>query len=97
MEVVKRDNLMSESEFEDYIKNGIMFLRLSTFYGVGVHKSIRRAIRRGHVTTEGYVMPNRPFNNKRNSCKRGKHSRAMNEEKKRIYAGIREYQRRHSD
>ena len=72
-------------------------LNLITYEAVGKFKSVRRAIRRGLVTTEGFIMPSRPFNNKRNSCKRGKHSRPMNEEKKRIYASIKEYRKRHID
>ena len=68
-------------------------LHLVTYEAVGRFKSVRRAI----VTPQGYIMPNRPFNNKRNSCKRGKHSRPMNEEKKRIYASIKEYRERHAN
>ena len=42
-------------------------------------------------------MPSRPFNNRKNSCKRGKHSRQMNEEKKKVYASIKDYRRRYAD
>ena len=72
-------------------------LNLVTYTGVGRFKSVRRAIRRGQVTPQGIIMPSRPFNNKKNSCKRGKHSRPTNEEKKRIYASIREYRERHAN
>lgn len=72
-------------------------LNLSTYVAVGRFKSVRRAIRRGQVTPQGIIMPSRPFNNKKNSCKRGKHSRSMNEEKKRVYASIREYRERHAN
>lgn len=72
-------------------------LNLSTYVAVGRFKSVRRAIRRGLVTPQGIIMPSRPFNNKKNSCKRGKHSRPMNEEKKRVYASIREYRERHAN
>jgi hypothetical protein len=72
-------------------------LNLSTYVAVGRFKSVRRAIRRGQVTPQGIIMPSRPFNNKKNSCKRGKHSRPMNEEKKRVYASIREYRERHAN
>lgn len=89
--------LMSEEEFEEYIHNRIMPLHLVTYEAVRKYKSVRRAIRRGHVTSEGIIMPSRPFNNKKNSCKRGKHSRPMNEEKKRVYASIKDYRRRHAD
>lgn len=89
--------LMSEEEFEEHIHNRIMPLHLVTYEAVRKYKSVRRAIRRGHVTSEGLIMPSRPFNNKKNSCKRGKHSRPMNEEKKRVYASIKDYRRRHAD
>ena len=89
--------LMSEEEFEEHIHNRIMPLHLVTYEAVRKYKSVRRAIRRGNVTSEGTIMPSRPFNNKKNSCKRGKHSRPMNEEKKRVYASIKDYRRRHAD
>lgn len=89
--------LMSEEEFKEHIHNRIMPLHLVTYEAVRKYKSVRRAIRRGHVTSEGIIMPSRPFNNKKNSCKRGKHSRPMNEEKKRVYASIKDYRRRHAD
>ena len=89
--------LMSEEEFEEHIHNRIIPLHLVTYEAVRKYKSVRRAIRRGHVASEGIIMPSRPFNNKKNSCKRGKHSRPMNEEKKRVYASIKDYRRRHSD
>lgn len=72
-------------------------LNLITYEAVGKFKSVRRAVRRGLITPEGFIMPSRPFNNKRNSCKRDKHSRPANEEKKRIYASIKEYRKRHID
>ena len=89
--------LMSEEEFKEHIHNRIIPLHLVTYEAVRKYKSIRRAIRRGHVTSEGIIMPSRPFSNKKNFCKRGKHSRPMNEEKKRVYASIKEYRRRHAD
>lgn len=89
--------LMSEEEFEEHIHNRIMPLHLVTYEAVRKYKSVRRAIKRGNVTSEGVIMPSKPFNNKKNSCKRGKHSRPMNEEKKRVYASIKDYRRRHAD
>ena len=89
--------LMSEEEFKEYIHNRIMPLHLATYEAVRKYKSVRRAIRRGYVTSEGIIMPLRPFNNRKNSCKRGKHSRQMNEEKKRVYASIKDYRRRYAD
>ena len=93
---IERD-LMSQEEFEDYISRGIIVLHLITYDGVHRFKSIRRAMRRGHVTTEGIIMPRRPFNNKANTSKRkGVHSRSTNELKKRIYGQFKQYQRRAS-
>ena len=89
--------LMSEEEFKEYIHNRIMPLHLATYKAVRKCKSVRRAIRRWSVTSEGIIMPSRPFNNRGNSCKRGKHSRQMNEEKKRVYASIKDYRRRYAD
>lgn len=89
--------LMSEEEFEEHIHNRIMPLHLVTYEAVRNYKSVRRAIKREYATSEGIIMPSRPFNNKKNSCKRGKHSRPMNEEKKRVYASIKDYRRRHAD
>lgn len=89
--------LMSQEEFENYISKGIMVLHLITYGGVHRFKSIRRAIRRNHVTTEGIIMPRRPFNNRSNTSKRkGVHIRSTNELKKKIYGQLKQYQRRAS-
>lgn len=52
---------------EDFNK-GIIYLR--NFSGVRMFKSIRRAIRRGHVSIFGDIYPRRPFNNRKRN-KRG--------------------------
>lgn len=81
--------LMSEEEFKEYLaknrvdvvgdfyEKGILHLR--TFEAVKRFKSVRRAIRRGHVSLDGIIYPKRPFNNK----KHGKNS--LNDRKKMIY------------
>lgn len=93
---IERD-LMSQEEFEDYISKGIIVLHLITYDGVHRFKSVRRAMRRGHVTAEGIVMPRRSFNNRANTSKRkGIHSRSTNELKKKIYGQLKQYQRRAS-
>lgn len=38
-------------------------LNLLTYEAVGKFKSVRRAIRRGHVSIYGVVYPKRPFGN----------------------------------
>jgi len=56
------------------------------FSGVSKHKSVWRAMRRGHVSVNGELFPNKPFNNRANSSERvGIHSRTVNEAKKNIY------------
>ena len=83
--------LMSEGEFkeylaknrvdivEDFYKKGILHLR--TFDAVSKFKSVKRAIKRGHVSLDGIIFPNRPFNNR--SRKKG--TRSLEIEKERIY------------
>lgn len=93
---IERD-LMSQEEFEDYISKGIIVLHLITYDGVHRFKSVRRAIRRGHVTAEGIVMPRRPFNNRADTSKRkGVHSRSTNGLKKKTYGQLKQYQRKAS-
>ena len=88
--------LMSEEEFKDYMKNnrvdivgdfyerGILHLR--TFEAVKRFKSVRRAIRKGYVSLDGFIYPKRPFNN----AKHGKNS--LNDRKKKIYEQLKHRQ-----
>ena len=39
------------------------YLRLASYEAIGKYKSIRRAIRRGHISPMGVIYPNRPFGN----------------------------------
>ena len=84
--------LMSEEEFKDYMKNnrvdivgdfyerGILHLR--TYEAVSRFKSVGRAIRRGHISLDGFIYPKRPFNN-------AKHSKnSLNDRKKMIYGQL---------
>lgn len=49
-------------------------------------KSVRRAMRRGHVTSFGMIVARKPFNNRANtSTRKGVHSRFVNLIKKRDY------------
>lgn len=81
--------LMSEEEFKDYMEKnridivgdfyGKDILHLRTYEAVSKFKSVRRAIRRGHVSLDGFIYPKRPFNN-------AKHSKnSLNDRKKMIY------------
>ena len=90
--------LIGEEEFKDYLKenrvdivkdfyeNGVLHLR--TYDAVKRFKSVRRAIRRGHVSLDGVIYPKRPFNNAKH--KKG----SLNDEKKRIYEQLKHRQRK---
>ena len=78
---------LSQEEFEKYLLSSI---HLTTFEGVRKYKSVKRAIKRGHVTRYGILIPKRPFNNRKPT--RG---RKLNEEKKRVYNKMKDYERRH--
>lgn len=56
-------------------------LQLFRYEGVTKFKSIRRAIKRGHVSNFGAVYPKRPFNNR----SRLKGTRPLEEKKEAIY------------
>lgn len=76
-------HVMSEEEFNNELHNK---LNLRTFTAARHIKSFGRAFRRGHITNYGEILPKRPFHNRKNTSKRkGHHSRAFNEFKKRLY------------
>ena len=54
-----------QKKINEFTKNGI--LCLTDFSGVKKFKSIRRAIRRGHVSIYGEIYPKRPFKNTKNN------------------------------
>lgn len=90
--------LMGEEEFKDYLKDNRVdivkdfyendVLHLRTYDAVKRFKSVRRAIRRGHVSLDGVIYPKRPFNNAKH--KKG----SLNDEKKRIYEQLKNRQRK---
>lgn len=90
--------LMSEEEFKDYLRDNkvdIMkdfyedsILHLRTYDAVKRFKSVRRAIRRGHISLDGVIYPKRPFNNVKH--KKG----SLNDKKKRIYEQLKHRQRK---
>ncbi len=60
------------------------------FSAVHKHKSIWRAMRRGHVSVNGEEFPKKPFNNRANTSSRpGIHSRVENQMKINIYGEYR--------
>ena len=70
---------MTEDEFKEYIKAGSLRL----FGAVRKFKSVKRAMRRGHVSPIGEVYPKRPFSNKKHTK-----GREINEFKKVIYGRL---------
>lgn len=90
--------LMGEEEFKDYLEDNRVdivkdfyennVLHLRTYDAVKRFKSVRRAIKRGHVSLDGVIYPKRPFNNAK--YKKG----SLNDEKKRIYEQLKRRQRK---
>ena len=58
-------------------------LRLFNYSSVAKYKSIRRAIRRGHVNSVGTEYPKRPFNNRQRTA-----GRELQVTKEKIYGQI---------
>lgn len=90
--------LMGEEEFKDYLKDNRVdivkdfyednTLHLRTYEAVKRFKSVRRAIKKGHISLDGVIYPKRPFNNAKH--KKG----SLNDEKKRIYEQLKHRQRK---
>lgn len=79
----KNPNVMTEEEFQNELHNK---LNLRIFDCTRKFKSTKRAFARGNITNYGEIVQKRPFHNRKNTCKRkGHHSRAYNEFKKRLY------------
>lgn len=77
---VKEVAPVSEKEFESHIRNT---LNLQYFECTRRFKSIGRAFKRGHITNFGFILPNRPYNNKKHT-----EGRKDNLEKKRLWQKI---------
>lgn len=77
---VKEVTPVSEKEFESHIRNT---LNLQYFECTKRFKSVGRAFRRGHITNFGFILPNRPYNNKKHTK-----GRKDNIEKKRLWQKI---------
>lgn len=56
-QVAKNNREKLEEDFK------VEIIHLVNYSGVGKFKSIRRAIRRGHVSVFGEIYPHRPFKN----------------------------------
>lgn len=84
-ELNKKDKVITyyESVINNFNESGTLPLE-GNYNAIVKFKSIRRAIRRGHVDLfTGVIYPNRPFNNRKSS--RG---RKMNNLKKQIYGQL---------
>nr|DAG93494.1 MAG TPA: hypothetical protein [Crassvirales sp.] len=74
---------MEERRREPQYNNPKMVLHLATYGAVSKYKSIRRAIRKGHVTHWGEEVPKRPFNNRKRTA-----GRKMQTIKEKIYGQL---------
>lgn len=74
-------NLMSQEEFEKYIGVG----QLRFFDAVKRYRSVKRAMRRGHVSPLGEIYPDRPYNNRKATPGRG-----LNQKKREIYGQLKQ-------
>lgn len=84
METSKEVPVISIEDFKKDLKN-----RLITFEAVKRFKSINRAIKRGLVSPFGELYPKKPFNNRKNTCRRkNADSRETNTLKKTIYGEL---------
>lgn len=94
MEKTERD-LMDEGEFRKYLQRVSGYNRISP-EAIGKYKSIERALRRGHLTRYGRIVPKRPFNNRSDTSKRKGVDSRNNEVKKTLYGQFMQYYRRAS-
>lgn len=79
------DNIVSSLPEKDLLPINYNLVRYQGFI-----KSVGRAMRRGRISIQGYLVPKRPFNNRSNTSNRaGVHSRTDNEFKKQMYESIR--------
>ena len=76
---MKERELMTQEEVEKYIGVG----QLRVFDTVKKYRSVRRAMRRGHISPLGELYPRRPFNNRKPTP-----GRKFNEDRKDIYEQI---------
>lgn len=72
-------------EVNKYLNKNNLLPKWTNYSAVSKFKSVRRAIRRGHVDImSGVIYPNRPFNNRKPTI-----GRSHNQLKKKIYGQIR--------
>lgn len=73
--------------FNQEVAEGI--LHLKDYYCTKHFKSVRRAIKKGYMSVWGDIYPRRPFNNRKNTCKRkGHHSRKLSNISREVYGQL---------
>jgi hypothetical protein len=83
---IKEQELLSVDDFARYLETNRTWV---VFDGVQKFKSIRRAVKRGHMDITGRIYPDKPYNNRKNtSTRRGVESRVTNTLKKQIYGEL---------
>lgn len=63
----------------------VLYMKFSSLAASRRYKSVQRAVNRSRITPFGDPIPKRPFNNRKNTCKRGKNSRYMSTQRKHWY------------
>ena len=86
---------MGEQEFKEYLENNRVditkdfydnnILHLRNYEGVSKFKSVRRAIKRGNLSIDGFIFPKRPFSNRKS-----KSINSFNNKRKMIYERLKE-------
>lgn len=86
---------MGEQEFKEYLENNRVditkdfydnnILHLKSYEGISKFKSVRRAIKRGNLSIDGFIFPKRPFNNRKS-----KSINSFNNKRKMIYERLKE-------
>ena len=86
---------MGEQEFKEYLENNRVditkdfydnnILHLRSYEGVSKFKSVRRAIKRGNLSIDGFIFPKRPLNNRKS-----KSINSFNNKRKMIYERLKE-------
>lgn len=81
---------MIDNDINSLLEKDLVQLNYNHVRYQGLVKSVGRAMRRGRLSIQGYLVPKRPFNNRANTSNRkGVHSRTTNEFKKQMYESIR--------
>lgn len=64
-------SLQEQTKIRYSDKSKFIEFNLKRFEAVSRYKSVARAIRRGYVTSDGFMAPKRPFNNRKDKSRSG--------------------------